>query len=71
MVQLSHGNHVAKLRSAYLCRMKFTDLPSAHCYSPEIRFVDIDAAGIVNNATYLNYFEQSRIQFFEAMRHIQ
>lgn len=47
--------------------MKFTDLPSAHCYSPEIRFVDIDAAGIVNNATYLNYFEQSRIQFFEAI----
>ena len=42
-------------------------LPKAHLYKPEIRFVDIDAAGIVNNATYLNYFEQSRIQFFESI----
>lgn len=66
-VQLSQRIHVAKLSAAYICRMKFTDLPSAHCYSPEIRFVDIDAAGIVNNATYLNYFEQSRIQFFEGI----
>lgn len=45
--------------------MKVNHLPEAHIYKPEIRFVDIDAAGIVNNATYLNYFEQSRIQFFE------
>ena len=49
----------------YLYRMKVNLLPEAHIYKPEIRFVDIDAAGIVNNATYLNYFEQSRIQFFE------
>ena len=47
--------------------MKVNHLPEAHIYKPEIRFVDIDAAGIVNNATYLNYFEQSRIQFFEEL----
>tara|TARA_Y100000385_G_scaffold287474_1_gene351820 strand:+ start:2342 stop:2800 length:459 start_codon:yes stop_codon:yes gene_type:complete len=47
--------------------MKENHLPEAHLYKPEIRFVDIDAAGIVNNATYLNYFEQSRIQFFEGI----
>mgnify|MGYP000621314684 FL=1 len=47
--------------------MKENHLPEAHIYKPEIRFVDIDAAGIVNNATYLNYFEQSRIQFFEGI----
>lgn len=51
----------------YLYRMKENHLPEAHLYKPEIRFVDIDAAGIVNNATYLNYFEQSRIQFFEGI----
>ena len=45
--------------------MQDFDLPTAQVYSPEIRFVDIDAAGIVNNATYFNYFEQSRIAFFE------
>ncbi|MAI22656.1 MAG: thioesterase [Crocinitomicaceae bacterium] len=42
-------------------------LPSSQVYTPEIRFVDIDAAGIVNNATYFNYFEQSRISFFEPL----
>jgi acyl-CoA thioester hydrolase len=51
----------------YLWSMNETQLPEAHIYHPEIRFVDIDAAGIVNNATYLNYFEQSRIQFFESI----
>ena len=51
----------------YLCNMNEKELPEAHLYKPEIRFVDIDAAGIVNNATYLNYFEQSRIQFFESI----
>ena len=33
-------------------------------YRPEIRFGDIDAAGIVNNAVFLTYFEQSRITYF-------
>jgi acyl-CoA thioester hydrolase len=33
-------------------------------YRPEVRFADIDAMGIVNNATFLTYFEQARIQFF-------
>lgn len=30
----------------------------------QIRFADIDAMGHVNNAVYLHYFEQGRIQFF-------
>ena len=42
-------------------------LPAGQVYTPEIRFVDIDAAGIVNNATYFTYFEQSRIHFFEPL----
>jgi len=33
-------------------------------YRPEIRFSDIDSYGIVHNANYLIYFEQSRIQLF-------
>ena len=47
--------------------MQEFDLPTSQVYTPEIRFVDIDAAGIVNNATYFNYFEQSRIAFFEPL----
>lgn len=47
--------------------MQDFELPSGQVYTPEIRFVDIDAAGIVNNATYFNYFEQSRIAFFEPL----
>ena len=47
--------------------MNSFQLPECQVYQPEIRFVDIDAAGIVNNATYFNYFEQSRIQFFEGL----
>jgi acyl-CoA thioester hydrolase len=31
----------------------------------EIRFADIDVMGHVNNAIYLNYFEQARIDFFK------
>ena len=34
-------------------------------YRPEIRFADIDSYGIVHNANYLIYFEQSRIQLFD------
>jgi acyl-CoA thioester hydrolase len=30
----------------------------------EIRFVDIDAFGHVNNANYLSYIEQARIRYF-------
>lgn len=30
----------------------------------EIRFADIDAMGHVNNAVYLSYFEQARINYF-------
>tara|TARA_Y100000739_G_C20459711_1_gene396198 strand:+ start:132 stop:542 length:411 start_codon:yes stop_codon:yes gene_type:complete len=33
-------------------------------YSPEIRFEDIDSYGIVHNAKYLIFFEQSRIKLF-------
>lgn len=36
-------------------------------YRPEIRFADIDAAGIVNNAVYFSYFEQSRIKYFAGL----
>jgi acyl-CoA thioester hydrolase len=35
-----------------------------HTSSIAVRFADIDAMGHVNNATYLNYFEQARMQFF-------
>jgi acyl-CoA thioester hydrolase len=31
----------------------------------EIRFADIDVAGHVNNAIYLTYFEQGRMQYFK------
>ena len=30
-----------------------------------VRFSDIDAMGHVNNAIYLNYFEQARMSFFQ------
>lgn len=33
-------------------------------YRPEIRFADIDSYGIVHNAKYLIYFEQSRMALF-------
>ena len=35
-----------------------------HCTEIEVRFADIDAMGHVNNAVFLNYFEQARIGFF-------
>ena len=31
-----------------------------------VRFADIDAMGHVNNAVFLNYFEQARIDFFKS-----
>jgi acyl-CoA thioester hydrolase len=34
---------------------------------PEIRFADIDVMGHVNNAIYLNYFEQARMYWFAAL----
>ncbi len=37
----------------------------AHSTPIEIRFADIDVMGHVNNAIYLNYFEQARMQFFK------
>lgn len=33
----------------------------------EVRFADIDVMGHVNNAIYLSYFEQGRINFFREM----
>ena len=36
-----------------------------HSMHPEIRFVDIDAFGHVNNAHYLTYFEQARVNYFD------
>jgi acyl-CoA thioester hydrolase len=32
-----------------------------------VRFSDIDAMGHVNNAVFLNYFEQARIDFFNSL----
>ena len=36
-----------------------------HSCRPEIRFVDVDAFGHVNNAHYLTYFEQARVKYFD------
>ena len=36
-----------------------------HTIRPEIRFVDVDAFGHVNNAHYLTYFEQARVKYFD------
>jgi acyl-CoA thioester hydrolase len=36
-----------------------------HLATIPVRYVDIDAMGHVNNAVYLNYFEQARMDFFE------
>lgn len=36
-------------------------------FIPQIRFVDIDAMGHVNNAVYFSYFEMARIHFFRQM----
>ena len=33
-------------------------------YRPEIRFSDVDAYGIVHNATYIVYMEQARIHWW-------
>jgi acyl-CoA thioester hydrolase len=37
-------------------------------YQPEIRFVDMDAMGHINNATYFTYLEQARIDYFRTLR---
>ena len=34
-------------------------------YKPEIRFADIDSYGIVHNAKFLLFFEESRINLFK------
>lgn len=36
-----------------------------HVTRPEIRFVDLDLFGHVNNAHYLTYFEQARVKYFD------
>lgn len=36
-------------------------------YRPEIRFADIDVMGHVNNAVYLSYFEQARMNYFHEL----
>ncbi len=47
--------------------MKFSfDLKEFKCVTEiEIRFSDLDAMGHVNNATYLSYLEEARIDYFE------
>ncbi len=37
-------------------------------YQPEIRFVDMDAMGHINNAIYFTYLEQARIDYFRTLR---
>jgi acyl-CoA thioester hydrolase len=39
----------------------------SHICKIEVRFFDIDVMGHVNNAVYLNYFEQARMHFFRAI----
>ena len=36
-----------------------------HRSTTHIRFSDIDAFGHVNNATYLTYYEEARVKFFD------
>lgn len=38
-----------------------------HTSPIHIRFADIDVMGHVNNAVYLNYFEQARMHWFKAL----
>src|SRR5271157_1704471 len=38
-----------------------------HRCKVDIRFVDMDALGHVNNANYFTYFEQSRIEYFKGV----
>ena len=34
-----------------------------HIYKVKVRFNEVDMLQIVNNAVYLNYFEQAKIQY--------
>ncbi|MGH2518061.1 MAG: acyl-CoA thioesterase [Ktedonobacterales bacterium] len=34
----------------------------------DVRYSDLDAQGVVNNATYFTYFEHARVHFFERLR---
>ncbi|HLJ81761.1 MAG TPA: thioesterase family protein [Ktedonobacterales bacterium] len=34
----------------------------------DVRYSDLDTQGVVNNATYLTYFEHARVHFFEWLR---
>jgi acyl-CoA thioester hydrolase len=38
-----------------------------HCTPIQIRFVDIDKLGHVNNATFLSYFETARVAYFQQL----
>ena len=37
-------------------------------YKPEIRFADIDSYGIVHNAKFLLFFEESRINLLRTLQ---
>ena len=40
-------------------------MPDYRFYHPiEVRYGDLDPQGVVNNAKYLTYFEQARVQYF-------
>jgi acyl-CoA thioester hydrolase len=39
-----------------------------HWSSVAVRYCDLDTQGHVNNATFFTYFEQARVEFFEALR---
>ena len=57
--QLRHGTKVGGRAAQYLRGMK-----EITPYRPEIRFSDVDAYGIVHNATYIVYLEQARIHWW-------
>ena len=58
MCEISQTATESSISGAYIYQMM---------YRPEIRFADIDSYGIVHNAKYLLFFEQSRIKLFHTI----
>lgn len=67
MNKMMRNTHLSKVSAGTFASMNSTPIRSFQRYSPEIRFADIDAVGMVNNAVFLTYFEQSRIHFFQGI----
>ncbi|MEM1244473.1 MAG: thioesterase family protein [Pseudomonadota bacterium] len=47
--------------------MQQESISSSYCAKIPTRWGDMDAFGHMNNAVYLTYFEQARIQWFESL----